>query len=324
MPKDGISRLYCYSLTDLHDFDGCPFRFYVNHHLLKKYEIETGNQFIALGNLLDQAIKKIHKYSLYQLNLDNEDLYWIIREVDNDMRQQVQEAIDKGKNHFYQSSIPFLTAECIDEGYFCLREYIKTLKGNGKELRKGLRDLNNELIEVGFCDWIIQDNGEMYKLWGGPDTLEIGYDGVIEIADYKSKKNIEKGKLTMDMNLMPKIYTLLVSRRLKLLGYKKVRFIVRFWQDPLDDSFCEEFDLENINQYESIFIQKINNIVQNRMVSFCDSFFCSACKSDRRDEFIEELEKFNLLVADTKSERSELGNFIDDNQTEVLIDVQTS
>ena len=61
-----VSPLNGYSLTDFHDFEECKFRFFVRHHLGKKYEIAKGSRQMALGVLLDRSIKEIHKYKGYK------------------------------------------------------------------------------------------------------------------------------------------------------------------------------------------------------------------------------------------------------------------
>jgi hypothetical protein len=301
---DGIPKVNCFSLTDFHDFEECIFRFLVRHHLDRKYEIEDEkNERAAFGNLLDQAIKKIHKYKLYNLNLNNEDVYWIMRESAEDMKVAVARAKELGKYHFYQSSVPCFedSIQLVDQATDCLVNYIWLLRQDGRDLKRGLTDSKGETVEVGFCKWLLDFEGSPYQLWGGPDTLEVGDDGTVEVVDYKSRRDVERGKASMDMDLMPKIYVMLASDKLKTLGHKKVRFVVRFWQDPLDETMMEEFDLDEISQYEKIFLEKIIEIEKNKQVSFCGKGFCPACKNERKEDFIRELLDMEYLFDDLQS-----------------------
>src|SRR3989344_6634847 len=179
---DGIPKINSYSLTDLHDFEDCSFRFFIRHHLDRKYEIDEGNASSALGNLLDQSIKKFHKASYYGCKV--EDLVGIVRAAAREMKEQVALAEEKGKKHFYGVTIPFLTEELIQEAIKIFQEYYR-----GRNFK-----INPSLDEVGFCEWTFEVNGDKFKLWGGPDCLEMGDDGLPEIVDYKSRKDLEKGK----------------------------------------------------------------------------------------------------------------------------------
>ncbi|MBI3485433.1 hypothetical protein HY025_00650 [Candidatus Daviesbacteria bacterium] len=141
--------------------------------------------------------------------------------------------------------------------------------------------------------------------------MELGEDGTAEIVDYKSREalafnsekvqnyksreNLEK-EISFDMDLMPKIYTLLCSENLLKKGYKKARFKVRIWQDPLQESFFEEFDLTAMNGAEFLFKQKIANILKTREIKFCEKSFCKACKSPKRDEYLSKLKSLGLNV----------------------------
>src|SRR5258708_30098898 len=96
---DGIPKINCYSLTDLHDFEQCPFRFYVRHHLDRKYEIDESSAVIALGNLLDQSIKRFHKENSYGTK-SSKRLIQIVKDAEAEMRYLVAEAKYKDKHHF--------------------------------------------------------------------------------------------------------------------------------------------------------------------------------------------------------------------------------
>ncbi|MBI2022397.1 PD-(D/E)XK nuclease family protein [Candidatus Daviesbacteria bacterium] len=281
--NDGIPKINSYSLTDFHDFEDCSFRFFIRHHLDKKYEIDEGNSIVALGNLLDQSIKKFHKHKYY--GCDPSELVGLVKAAAKDMREQVQIAQAKGKNHFYKSTIPFLNDEVITEAIKIFQDYYR-----GRNLK-----INQAVEEVGFCEWTFEANGDKFKLWGGPDCLEMGEDGIPEVVDYKSRKDLEKGKTYMDMDLMPKIYTLLCSSKLLNKGFKKARFLVRLWQDPKDESLFEEFDLTVMDGAEFLFKQKIEKILGTKEIYFCNKEFCRACQSEKKDDFLKELEMLGLI-----------------------------
>lgn len=282
---DGIPKINSYSLTDFHDFEDCPFRFLVRHHLDRKYDIDEGNPQSALGNLLDQSIKKFHKASYY--GCSPEDLVGIVRASARQMKEDVEAAKLKGKNHFYGATIPFLTDELINEAIEIFQNYYQQVN----------QKIKPAILDVGFCEWPIKINGDNFKVWGGPDTLELGDDGIAEICDYKSRKNIEAGKANLDMELMPLLYSLLVSPKLKALGHKKARFVVRFWQDPKEESFSREFNLEAIDGEEFLIRQKIERILATAQFNACNKRFCQACKSELKDDFIRQLQDKGYKVS---------------------------
>ncbi|MBI2595870.1 PD-(D/E)XK nuclease family protein [Candidatus Daviesbacteria bacterium] len=278
---DGIERINCYSLTDFHDFDFCPFRFFVKHHLNKKYEIEEGNPAMALGSLLDQSIKLFHKSKAY--GQPSEYLINIVRAAFNEIRENV--ARTSGPS-FYSSIVPFLDHSVISEANKIFVSYY------GARNKKINRSLGYER----FSEWVMEGEDGRFKLWGGADAYEIGDDGMPEVVDYKSRQNLEKGKNNLDMDLMPKIYVLLASKFLKNKGYDKARFKVRIWQDPLNEDYYEEFDLQKIGDQENLFKQKINRILAVSEIKFCGREFCKACKSDKRDELIKSLAGMGIYV----------------------------
>lgn len=305
--NDGIPKINSYSLTDFHDFDFCPFRFFVYHHLGKKYELSESSPSLALGSLLDESIKLFHRAKAYGCEPDY--LGNIVEAALNFIKEKVAKG---GEFSFHGKHIPYLNDQAVKGATKIFKDYY---------LAKD-KKINRSLGEVGFCEWIIKGDpstgsGQVYKLWGGPDALEEGDDGIPEVVDYKSREALafnselndnstdevqnyksregsKKAKLNLDMDLMPKIYTLLVSRKLVDKGYSKARFKVRIWQDPLNESFFEEFDLETIENAQVLFKQKIDKILSTQDLRFCEKDFCRACKSDKRDEFLIELQKMGL------------------------------
>lgn len=280
--NDGISRINSYSLSDFNEFDSCNFRFFVKHHLGKKYEIDEGNEQMALGNLLDQSIKLFHKSKSY--GQPKEYLINLVRGAANLMKNQVAQ---KGPQSFFGTSVPFLDSELIKKATDIFAGFYQ---GRGGKINQSLGD-------VGFCEWVIEDESGKFKLWGGPDTFEMGEDGIPEVVDYKSRQNIEKGKEQIDMDLMPKIYMLLSAKKLRELGFNKARFKVRFWQDPEDESFFEDFDLTKVGEFQPIFLDRIERINATSEVRFCERAFCKACQSDKREEYEQQLQKLGLNLS---------------------------
>ncbi|MBI2021596.1 PD-(D/E)XK nuclease family protein [Candidatus Daviesbacteria bacterium] len=277
--NDGIPRINCYSLTDFHTFEFCPFRFFVTHHLEKKYEIEEGNYNMALGSLLDETIKLFHKTRSY-----NQPLQYIKNLITASCKQMIDKVKYQKRPSFYSGIEKFLNDDLCQKAYEIFTAYYETL---GRRIKPAI-------AEVGFCEWVIKSDEGVWKIWGGPDAIEAGDDGTAEVVDYKFREDIEKGKDNMDMDLMPKVYVLLCLDKLAKLGFSKARFVVRFWQDPLDNSFYEEFDLSEVAKFESILKQKIIKILSVSEVSFCNKDFCRACQSDRKSEFIKELKKMGI------------------------------
>lgn len=282
---DGIDRKFCYSLTDLHEFDYCPFRFFVKHHLGKKYEIEEGNGQLALGVILDQSIKLFHESKAY--GQPKEYLANIVRRAVFVIKEDAKR---KPSPSFYSAVLPFLSEELIEKAIKIFQSYYEGISG------KVLKSLG----KVGFCEWVLEGKDQQFKLWGGPDAFEMGEDGIPEIVDYKSRSNedVQKGRDNIDMELMPKLYTLLCAKKLLGMGYKKAKFIVRIWQSPNDNSLYEEFDLEAIDSLEPIFLQKIVKIEETKELEFCQKKFCRACNHKDREKFVLELERLGLVPAE--------------------------
>jgi hypothetical protein len=281
--NDGISATHSFSLTDFHEFEKCSFAFFVKHHLGKKYELadSEGSLQLALGSLLDGAIKKFHESKAY--GCPPEYIYNLIKASCS----EIQEKIKKQKGPSFYSSIE----KFLDDGLCEKAAKIFTDYYVGRE-----RKINRSLGSVGFCEWIIEVEDNKYKLWGGPDAFEEGEDGVPEVVDYKSREDIEIGKRGMDMDLMPKIYILLSLPFLQKNNFKRARFVVRFWQDPLEAGFYEEFDLEKFKELEELFKYKIEKILGVTEFSFCEKPYCKACKAQKRNEFVMGLQKMGLMV----------------------------
>lgn len=278
-----VEKINCYSLTDFHDFEDCLFRFFVRHHLDRKYEIAKGSPQLSLGVLLDKTIKNIHKYKAYDKPVDR--LVKAVRFSANEIIEA--EKNNKKKPNFDTQTVKFLNEDIIITSEDILHNYLTNLKGG----------LQKSLGEVGFCKKYLSLEDGRYCLWGGPDTLEEGKDGVPEVIDYKSRMDIQKGKKYMDMDLMPKMYTLLVADELKRRGFKKARFKVKFWQDPREDGFTQEFDLENLEEHEGLFKEKIKKVVKTIEASFCITEFCDACNYEKKNDFAKELsEKHGIKI----------------------------
>ncbi len=286
---DGVLPVDCYSLTDFHEFQRCQFSFFVKHHLGKKYELAegTGSEPLALGSLLDEAIKTFHSSKAYGCEPDYIDN--LIKASCNHLLEKISK--QKGLS-FYSNIETFLTDELCGKAARVFKDYYT---GVGQKIKRSI-------APVGFCEWAIKSvdpltgSERMFKVWGGPDALELGEDGLPEIVDYKSREDVEKGKDGMDMELMPKVYTLLCAQKLLDLGYKRARFVVRFWQDPKEDGFFEEFDLEGIKNFEIELKRKIEVIGQVSEIKFCGKPYCKACKAAKRSEYILELQKLGLAV----------------------------
>lgn len=268
---DGIERKFCFSLSDFHDFDYCVFRYLVNHDLGKKYELAEGSPALALGSLLDVSIKLFHKSRAYGLPVDY--MPNIVKAAVLEIKRSA--AKSKGPS-FYSPVVPFLDEGLAKKAGEVFKDYYRKKGG----------EISRSLGEVGFCEHIIETGSNRFKLWGGPDTYEMSEDGVPEVVDYKSRQDIEGAKGRIDMDLMPKIYMLLASKFLKSKGYDTARFRVRFWQDPLEEGFYEQFQITDMRREELFFRARIEKILGTRQVTFCQKDFCNVCKSDRKQEFL--------------------------------------
>lgn len=277
---DGIDRKNCYALGDFHEFDKCSFSFFVKHHLQKKYEIEKGSEAATLGTILDESIKKYHLVSKYGVPRDS--LEGLVRASVLGIKET---AAKRSGPSFYSGALPFLTEELIQKAIKIFQDYYDGVGGK----------INPSLGKVDFCEWVIETPEGNYKLWGSPDTFELGKDGVAEIVDYKSRMDVEKGKQYMDRELMPKLYTMLCANQLKEKGYKKARFIVRLWQSPGDESLSEEFDLESVSSFETLFLDLIKKINETTQFSFCGSDWCVACQHEDKEKFAGELKKLGIM-----------------------------
>lgn len=283
MAFDDIDRIYCFSLGDFHNSQKCFFDFLVRHHLQKRYELEEGNKNAAIGSLLDLVIKIIHRTKAYSQPLDYL-LTEYFKAAENEMKDKVERA---GPKSFYGATISFLTEENINLAKQVFQRYYQQRKGK----------INQALINDKFWQCLLEgeqmfEHSSMsttYKIWGGPDALEMGDDGIPEIVDYKYFEDPKKGKENLDMDLMPKLYTLLCAPELINLGYTKARFRVRSWTDPLDENLYEEFDLEVTANLKDFFKHKIEKILSITEVSFCEREYCKSCQAEQRKVWLQEL-----------------------------------
>lgn len=275
-----IPKINGYSITDFHDFEECKFRFFVRHHLDRKYEIATGSEQMALGVVLDRAIKEVHRNR--HKGSYKADLARLVKSVKYaaDLIKK-EEKNNKKHPNFNTAVVQYITDSVVETAESIFSNFYTQIGGK----------LKPAIVDVDFCKWYLKVGEEEFMLWGGPDTIEMGLDGLPEVIDYKSRVNIVKGKDRMDMVLMPKMYMLLCAKLLQDLGYKKARFRVVFWQDPLEDTFCEEFELEKITDHEQIFIDKIATILAAKEFDYCAGQYCDACNHAKREEFMEELKK---------------------------------
>ena len=280
MTWDDIPRTHSFSLGDFHDFQRCVFRFYVNHHMQKKYELAEGSTNQVIGTLLDLAVKKLHLTKVY--GQPPEYLQNLIKAAENEIREDV---VQRGIKSFYGAQLPYLTAEVVKQAGGTFKNYYQGLEGKIKVMvqtstTKKLRPFWKKVIY----------GEEKMQLWGGPDAIEMGADGVPEIVDYKYFGDLEAGSSNLDMDLMPKVYTLLCTDELINLGFPKARFAVRMWQDPGNNDFYEEFDLSSISNMEEYFKDKIERILRTKSLSFCERDYCKACQSEKRGDWISELQ----------------------------------
>lgn len=285
MAYHDLPRLYCFSLGDFHNFEKCYFDFLIKHHLQKRYELEEGNDNQAIGNLLDLVMKIIHRTGAYHQNLDY-ILTFIFKAAEGEMRDKVART---GPKSFYGATIPFLTEENINIAKEVFKKYYQERKGK----------FNEALLKEKFWECLLDSSTssgqKVLKVWGGPDALELGEDGTPEVVDYKFFEDAQKGKNNLDMNLMPKLYTLLCAQELLKLGHQQARFRIRSWTNPGDESLYEEFELGNVILLKDFFRHKIEKILAMTEISFCDKPYCKACNSEQRQMWIRELKaQFNL------------------------------
>lgn len=275
-----IPRTHSFSLGDFHDFDRCPFKFFVNHHLEKKYELAKGTPSQAVGTLLDLAIKKLHASRAY--NQPWEYLQNLIVAAAVEMRDDV---LREGPNSFYGSQVEFLTSEVIGKAKEVFKSYLLGIGGKVKRMV-----VTETLKKKPFWKMVVAGATPL-KLWGGPDSIEMGEDEVPEIVDYKYLEKGDESTDYLDMDLMPKLYTLLCAQDLTQIGYSKARFMVRLWHDPQNRSFYEEFDLSQAQNMEDYFKDKMEKILRTEELSFCERDYCRACKSEKRPEWLKKLKE---------------------------------
>ena len=276
-----IPRTHCFSLGDFHDFDSCVFRFFVNHHLGKKYELAEGSPGQAVGSLLDLAIKKLHSSKAYDQPI--EYLQNLVKAAEAEIRSEVEK---KGKNSFYGAQLDFLTPEVAEKAKAVFKNYHQGISG---QYRKMVSTPTTRKLKP-FWEYVVAGQ-ELLKIWGGPDSIEMGSDSLPEVVDYKYLQKGDESTAYLDMDLMPKVYTLLSAKELSDLGYQKIRFAVRLWHNPGNDSYYEEFDVSSMKNLEDFFKDKMERILRTGELSFCERDYCKACKSDKRREWIKELQK---------------------------------
>lgn len=270
MPRLNIPRTHCFSLSDFHDFDKCLFRFFVGHHLEKKYELAEGTPNQALGCLLDLAIKNIHRRKSYGVPFENIRPYISLAQL------EMQAHFERnGEHSYYGQQVKFLTPELVDKARSVFEQYYKQLNG---QVRPAV------LIKEFWERTLLGES--LTKIWGGPDGVELGSDGMPEVVDYKYFEDLEKGKSYLDMDLMPKIYVYLAAEDLLGMGYLKARFVVRLWGDAKDSTMSEEFDLKAMSGVEEYLKEKIQKILGTLDFNFCEKPYCPACKSSQRDEWV--------------------------------------
>lgn len=279
MAWNDIPRTHSFSLGDFHDYNFCVFRFFVNHHLQKKYELAEGNPNQAIGSLLDLTIKKLHQTKAYSQPI--EYLVNLVKAAELEIRADVEK---RGVNSFYGALIPFLTPEVVKKAQEIFKNYHQAIGGKYKSL---VLTPTMQRIKP-FWKYVISTSPQVAQLWGGPDVIELGEDGIPEIIDYKYREK-QEDQAKMDMDLMPKIYTLLCAKELKELGYSKARFKVKFWTDPLNESFYEEFETSVFPNLEAFFKDKIERILRTDELTFCNKDFCRACKSPLKDQWLTEI-----------------------------------
>lgn len=262
----------------MHEYDRCVFKFFVYHNLEKKYQLSEGNENQTIGSLLDLTLKKIHLIKAYGQRLEN--LKPLIRAAEIEMRETV---LRNGEDSFYGKQIQYLTPEVITKTQQVFANYYQGIKGKFKE----------SLATKTFWEAILPGQ-PLVKIWGGPDGIEMGEDGIPEVVDYKFYNN-QGLDIKLDMDLMPRFYTFLVAAELIRLGYSKARFMVRLWNKPADESFSQEFYLEDILELGDVFRQRIEGILKCKELSFCEQSYCKVCNSEKRDYWILEVNSlFNL------------------------------
>lgn len=279
MSFNSVPRTHCFSLGDFHDFDRCPFRFFVNHHLSKKYDLAEGNASQAIGSLLDLTIKKVHSAKAYGQPVDY--IVNIVKAAETEMKVDVAK---RGSNSFYGSQVEYITPEVIEKTKEVFKNYYQGLNGKVKRM------VGTPTLKGPKPFWKYQlDSSQPILLWGGADSIELGEDGIPEVVDYKFLEKGDQSIDYLDMDLMPKLYTLLCTDELIKLGYTKVRFMVRLWHDPKNMSFYEGFDLNNMEGIAAYFKDKAERILRTEEVTYCDRGFCKVCQHTDKEKWMDEL-----------------------------------
>jgi len=189
-----------------------------------------------------------------------------------------------GSEFGYQ--LDFLTPEVAEKAKAVFKNYHQGISG---QYRKMVSTPTTRKLKP-FWEYVVAGQ-ELLKIWGGPDSIEMGSDSLPEVVDYKYLQKGDESTAYLDMDLMPKVYTLLSAKELSDLGYQKIRFAVRLWHNPGNDSYYEEFDVSSMKNLEDFFKDKMERILRTGELSFCERDYCKACKSDKRREWIKELQK---------------------------------
>ena len=277
-----IPRTHSFSLGDFHDFDRCVFRFFVNHHLGKKYELAEGSANQVIGTVLDLAIKKIHLTHAYGQPLDY--LLNYLQAAEKEIREDVNK---RGNISFYGAQLPYLTPEVVEQAKTIFATYYQGIEGNFKKM---VTTPTTKRIKP-FWEVILRGSTPL-KLWGAPDSIEMGEDGIPEVVDYKYFGDKERGEENLDMDLMPKLYTLFCAAELKALDFSKVRFMVRLWQDPGNNSYYEEFVLPQMSSVADFFKDKTERILRTKELAFCGKEYCRVCHHQEKVAWIKELQQY--------------------------------
>ncbi|MDO8498522.1 MAG: PD-(D/E)XK nuclease family protein [bacterium] len=281
MSQDSIPRTHCFSLGDFHDFDRCVFRFFVNHHLGKKYELAEGSTNKVVGTLLDLALKKIHQTHAYGQPVEYLQNY--LKAAELEIREDV---LKRGKLSFYGAQLPYLTPEVVEKAKEIFSSYHQGIKGRFKKM---VTTPTTKRIKP-FWEVVLEGQTPL-KMWGAPDAIEMGEDGIPEVVDYKYFEDQEKGESNLDMDLMPKLYTLFCAAELQALGFSKARFVVRLWQNPGNDAYYEEFDLSRMPSLTDFFKDKMERILRTEELGFCNKEYCKVCQHKEKENWIKELKK---------------------------------
>lgn len=283
---DGIPSTRKFAVSDFTTYDFCQLKFFVFKYLGKKYELSQGSPALSLGTVLDESIKKFHKAKAY--GQPKEYLANIVRAAVADIRERAAKNPDK--KSFHSASAENINEELIEKAIKLFQEYY--LARDSK--------INRSLGEVKFSKVPIEGTDGQLMLWGWPDTYELGEDGVPEVVDYKSRENMSKGNLNLNMDLLSKAYILLSAEPMLKMGYQKAKFRIRFWQDPKEESYFEEFDLMDTEHFKEYFRDKMERILRSDEIVGCSSERCEVCGSPEKDALVKDLVEMGYKVVSSE------------------------